>query len=69
MNNESTKTENRILSEDAQQLPPDNGRGVEQTQTPHEDWFNLEYVEFSGLASRGTKMAQKPVQWIKFHKA
>jgi topoisomerase-4 subunit A len=38
-------------------------------QRNKEDWYNLEHAELCGLASRGTKMALKPVQWIKFHKA
>lgn len=38
-------------------------------QRKKEEWFNLEQVEVGGLASRGTKMAPKAVQWIKYHKA
>ncbi len=47
MNEEKTTAENRILSEEAQQLPPDNGRGMEQTQPPPEDWFNIEKLRLS----------------------
>ena len=38
-------------------------------QRKKEDSFNLEGVDVSGLASRGTRMASKAVQWLKFHKA
>ncbi len=37
-------------------------------QRKHEDWFNLTDLGFCGLASRGSKMAPKPVQRFKFHK-
>ncbi len=37
-------------------------------QRKKEDWFALESLDFCGLASRGTKMAAKPVQRLKFHK-
>ncbi len=37
-------------------------------QRKHDDWFNLGNVVFCGLASRGSKMAGKPVQRFKFHK-
>ncbi len=37
-------------------------------QRKHEDWFNLGDMDFCGLASRGSKMAAKPVQRFKFHK-
>lgn len=33
-----------------------------------EDWFNLEQLDFCGLAARGTKMATKPVERLKLHK-
>ena len=37
-------------------------------QRKHDDWFNLGDIDFCGLASRGSKMASKPVQRFKFHK-
>ncbi len=37
-------------------------------QRKHDDWFNLGNLDFCGLASRGSKMAAKPVQRFKFHK-
>ncbi len=37
-------------------------------QRKHEDWFNLGDLDFCGLASRGSKMAAKPIQRLKFHK-
>ena len=37
-------------------------------QRKKEDWYNLEHLEVCGLGSRGTRLATKPVQWIKFHK-
>ncbi len=37
-------------------------------QRKHEDWFNLTDLDFCGLASRGSKMAPKPVQRFRFHK-
>ncbi len=37
-------------------------------QRKHDDWFNLTDLDFCGLASRGSKMAAKPVQRLKFHK-
>ncbi len=38
-------------------------------QRKKDDWYNLAHLGVSGLASRGTKMAAKPVQWIKIHKS
>ena len=37
-------------------------------QRKHDDWFDLGNIDFCGLASRGSKMASKPVQRFKFHK-
>jgi topoisomerase-4 subunit A len=38
-------------------------------QRKKDDWYNLEHLGFCGLAARGTRIAAKPVQWLKFHKA
>lgn len=38
-------------------------------QRKKDDWYNLEHLGVCGLASRGTRMSTKPVQWVKFHKA
>ena len=37
-------------------------------QRKHEDWFSLGALDFCGLASRGSKMAAKPVQRFRFQK-
>ena len=38
-------------------------------QRKKEDWYQLKDLKVCGLGSRGTKLAQKPVQTIKFKKA
>ena len=38
-------------------------------QRKKDDWFDLESLGFCGLAARGSKIAAKPVQWVKFHKS
>jgi topoisomerase IV subunit A len=38
-------------------------------QRKTEDWYDLDELGVSGLASRGTRIAAKPVQWVKIHPA
>ncbi len=38
-------------------------------QRKHEDWYDLDNLDFCGLASRGTRLSSKPVQRFKFHKS
>ncbi len=33
-----------------------------------DDWYDLRDLKVSGLASRGSRLAAKPVKWIKYHK-
>ncbi|MCP4657160.1 MAG: DNA topoisomerase IV subunit A [bacterium] len=38
-------------------------------QRKTEDWYNLEDLEFCGLAARGTRLTTKPVERIKIHRS
>lgn len=38
-------------------------------QRKHEDWYNLEHLEFCGAQARGTRLTNRPVERVKVHKS